>query len=70
MSILDAVFLRRTALEFLCPVSTGGDRVDEIHKTQEKWNRTGTFAFLETLKKHGRCEKRRRDCPGELAHRL
>jgi hypothetical protein len=47
-------------LSFLASVPTGGDHVDEIHKTQEKWNGAGTFGSLVTLKKHERCEKRRR----------
>jgi len=58
-------------LSFLAPVPTGGDHVDEIHETQEEWNGAGTFGFLVTLKKHERCEKRRRRIARiELAHRL
>ena len=71
MSPLDAGFRERTAFEFPCPVQAGGDHVDEIHKTQEEWNRAGTFGFLVTLKKHEGCEKRRRRIARiELAHRL
>ena len=33
---------------------------DEIRKTQEEWNRAGTFGSVVTLKKHQRCERRRR----------
>ena len=45
--------------------------VDQIHKTQKKWNGAGTFGLLLTLKKHERCEKRRRRIARiELAHRL
>jgi len=43
-------------LSFLASVPTGGDHVDEIHKTQEKWNGAGTFAVLGTLKKKELCE--------------
>jgi hypothetical protein len=39
-------------LSFLAPVPSGGDHVDEIHKTKKKWNGAGTFSFLVTLKKH------------------
>ena len=67
----DAEFRKRTSFAFLAPVPTGGDHVDEIHKTQEKWNGAGTFGFLVTLKKHEGCEKRRRRIARiELAHRL
>ena len=33
---------------------------DEISETQEEWNRAGTFGSVVTLKKHERCERRRR----------
>jgi hypothetical protein len=49
----------------------GGDHVDAIHKTPEKWNGAGTFGSLVTLKKHEGCEKwRRRIERIELTHRL
>jgi hypothetical protein len=41
----------RWRLSFLASVPTDGDDVDEIHKTQKKWNGAGTFGFLVTLKK-------------------
>jgi hypothetical protein len=72
MSPLDAGFRKRTAFEFPCP---SPDRwrfmLMRFTKTQEEWNGAGTFCFLVTLKKHERCEKRRRRiAPIELAHRL
>jgi AcrR family transcriptional regulator len=64
---LDAGFHK----SFLAPVPIGRDHVDEIHKTQEKWNGAGTFGFLVTLNKHERRERRRgRIGRIELPHRL
>jgi hypothetical protein len=63
LTCFDAEFGSGRRLSFLASVPTGGDHVDEIHKTQEKWNGAGTFGFLMTLRKHERCEKRRsKDC--------
>jgi hypothetical protein len=42
---------RRRRLSFLAPVSTAGDHVAEIHKTQEESNGAGTFGFLVTLRR-------------------
>jgi len=38
-------------LSSLASVPTDGDHVDEIHKTQERWNGAGTFGSRVTLKK-------------------
>ena len=40
-------FHKGTALELLVPAQTGGDHVDEIHKTQEEWNGAGTFSRVD-----------------------
>ena len=43
---------KRPAAEFPLPLSRPVEiHVDQIHKTQKKWNGAGTFGLLATLKK-------------------
>ena len=70
MSPLDAGFRERTAFKFPCP-SPDWWRFMLMRFTKRRRNGAGTFGSLVTLKKHERCEKRRRRIARiELAHRL
>jgi hypothetical protein len=63
---------KRPAAEFPLPQSRPVEiHVDQIHKTQKKWNGAGTFGLLATLKEDERCEKCRRGIARiERAHRI
>jgi hypothetical protein len=71
LTCFNAEFRKRTSFAFLPQSRPVEIHVDQIHKTQKKWNGAGTFRFLVTLKKQERCEKRRRRIARiELAYRL